>query len=352
MRLLAVARRVRRRLASAQRTPGLPEGLSPALLDAVCRRQRGAPVASASFVHLSGWKSSGAFRVMMRTSTGGRWSVVFKRASYDPLHIPALCGLPVLPGRGEHWVYTRASQSLRGHLPSVYHVEEVQPELVYDYLLEDLALRAHRPSSHEVIAVAADLPRLHRALARTPDVPPVPLPRYDTAYGAALRAYATNNVERYLGRHQDPALADLWKSLPVIASAHTECAPPPSVPRTLIHGDCNTSNVHRTRAQECVYVDWEWAGTGVPHADLASLLCRADDEVARRALAAFVAGYPHIPPEDHERAYEWCHIERGLLDVGFLTAQLLDAPGGAQFDLAAYARASLARARTAARRLT
>jgi aminoglycoside phosphotransferase (APT) family kinase protein len=95
-----------------------------------------------------------------------------------------------------------------------------------------------------------------------------------------------------------------------------------------IHGDYNRSNVHlhARDAAETKVVDWEWAGIGVPHADLAALLKLVDPEHERAVLDVFMSGNPVLDAETHWRTFRWCQLERRLMDAGFLARQQMASP--------------------------
>jgi thiamine kinase-like enzyme len=79
--------------------------------------------------------------------------------------------------------------------------------------------------------------------------------------------------------------------------------------------------VHAQDRTRVKVVDWEWAGIGVPHADLASLLKRVSPDDERGALEIFSRGYSQLGAEDHLRLFRWCQLERRLLDAGFIARQ-------------------------------
>ena len=100
-----------------------------------------------------------------------------------------------------------------------------------------------------------------------------------------------------------------------------------------VHGDLNPSNVHLPRRDGCCIkvVDWEWGGIGLPQADLAALLNGVSPEVERRALEAFHRSDGQLSAEAHHRRFQWCKLERGLLDAGFLAAMALGGSDPARF---------------------
>jgi thiamine kinase-like enzyme len=93
-----------------------------------------------------------------------------------------------------------------------------------------------------------------------------------------------------------------------------------------IHGDYNMSNIHIYRGKhgQLKVVDWEWAGIGLPHADLAALVKSLRVEDHQTLLQMFEEDDSRLDVEQHRRLFHWCRLERRLLDVAFLAKQQLD----------------------------
>ena len=112
-----------------------------------------------------------------------------------------------------------------------------------------------------------------------------------------------------------------------------------------IHGDYNPSNVlyHVQRPEQIKLLDWEWAGVGVPHADLVSLMKGARPDVEERALRIFADHDRGLGLAEHRRLYDWCKLERGLLDGAFMAAQFLRLPPTTGFNFSGHIEASMRR---------
>jgi aminoglycoside phosphotransferase (APT) family kinase protein len=149
--------------------------------------------------------------------------------------------------------------------------------------------------------------------------------RYDRRYSERLLDYALGNLAEYGARTADGAVAALSGRWRGIASVHQRDEFYDDDLRVPIHGDYNSSNIHAHRedANQLKVVDWEWAGVGLPHADLAALVKSVRREDHPVLLQAFVEGDPRLAPEQHRRLFRWCQLERRLLDAAFLAKQQL-----------------------------
>ena len=136
------------------------------------------------------------------------------------------------------------------------------------------------------------------------------------------------NLEEYRAGRESPAIDVLCRNWQRVVDVHQRdefyrhglAAP--------IHGDYDHSNVlvHRQDRSRVRVVDWEWAGIGVPHADLAALLKRVSPDDERAALAIFARGYGRLSAEEHLRLFRGCQLEGRLLDAGFIARQQTMAP--------------------------
>jgi thiamine kinase-like enzyme len=153
--------------------------------------------------------------------------------------------------------------------------------------------------------------------------------RYNQQFSSELQTYVYRNLDLYNQRSQSPLLQTLLKNWPEIARVHLS-AEFFDQPEALIHGDTNFTNIHVSKSNPEMFkvVDWEWAGTGQPLADLASLLKGTPPDVEKTGLTRFIQSSSRnkqsaISRED-QRTFLWCSMERGLIDAAFLSAQLLN----------------------------
>ena len=324
---------------------GLPAGLDWEVLDELCVRHLHSRLESVEHVHLSSWKQTGCYRVFVRAGSGRCWSVIYKNSVYDTEQIPALAGLPICPGVPEWLVYGSQAGELGRYLPAVYHRAEVTPSVHYTYLLEDLAGGFETGSdSAWIMTVARTIPAIHKAMAEwSRRVGPERLLRYDSAFYDELQGFVWRNLELYLKATSSGAVSEMWSIRPSISAIYLreEFRTTPQQP---IHGDFNLSNILRRRGRSdgMKIIDWEWAGVGHAHADLASLLKHAEADVEDRALRLYAGQDRRLSFEEHKRLYEWCKLGRALLDSAFLAVQCMRCPHKAVFDVHNHIRRSAA----------
>ena len=330
--LRRVARSVRRVARQIVHRPrpieGWPPGLTFETLDTVCREHGRGGVKGCVHLHLSGWKGRGAYRLVLNTEAGTSWPLIFKDECYRPEFIAALEGLPVSPGPPEAMLYRIRNTALSRFLPELIWFREVVSGCHFQYLLEDLAetYAILRPQSPDHIQATRALLQLHKALRETFALKdPDGLICYDRQYSERLLDYAAGNLADYVARTADRAvvaLLDRWRE---VASMHQRDEFYEDDLRVPIHGDYSNSNIHVHREDDgqLKVVDWEWAGVGLPHADLAALVkseCREDHSAL---LQVFLENDRRLDPEQHQRLFHWCQLERRLLDAAFLAKQQL-----------------------------
>ena len=271
-----------------------------------------------------------------------RWSLIFKDALYDHLDGPALSALPVTAGPTEYAVYATAAGALRDILPDVYHAAEISPSRHYQYLLEDLGGTYAKPvKPHELIRVAVSLTKVSPAVHRwATSARPGGLAAYDHAYCRALVDYAEETLSRYSELHPGSGAFDALAMWPTVRKVVTLPEPHQVQPPGGVHGDFNRASVmlppeNRESAGPKV-IDWEWAGIGPPHIDLAALLDDADEHVVRRAVRSYAAASPELDLSTHERLLRWAQVLMSVKNSAFLAAQLLDARTVTRIDRSRY----------------
>jgi len=110
-------------------TPGIPAGLNQDVLEKTCVEHYSSRPRIIQYQHLSAWKSSGAYRLLIALENGRDIRLVFKEANYSREEIPAVEGLPVQIGIPEYQVYYHNSNHPFEYLPTTLLAEEVIPEL-------------------------------------------------------------------------------------------------------------------------------------------------------------------------------------------------------------------------------
>jgi len=337
-------------------SPGRPDGLSEDELRTICTTAFGSAPETVSHQHISGWKASGAYRLFVHLANGDTTSLVFKNDVFDPATNSGLDALPLRPGPPEYDVYRSADGPLAPYLPTVYLCDEVRPGRHYRYVLGDLRYEHHRGAgAADAQQIARALPALHRALRAqwpTPDIPATLL-RYHDDGREPLLAYFRAQLHRYTDTTGDETARRLLHSW--MAVERTYLDDQFYVPDALgpIHGDLNPSNVHFSQVNGPLkIVDWEWAGIHLLHADLASVLRSAPPEDEHRACADFAAHNDALSMDVHRALYQYCKLERGLLDAAYVAGIHRGGAPQAQFDLHGYIRGAAGRALDALDALT
>jgi Ser/Thr protein kinase RdoA (MazF antagonist) len=312
-----------------RRCEGLPGGLDFEILDALCREDGRGGLKRCVHLHLSGWKPRGAYRLELLTEAGASWRLIFKDECYWSARklIPMLEGLPAAPGPPEAIVYRMQQPFLGPFLPQLFWFREIEPGRHFQYLLEDLS-GTHaelRPGTlHHV--KARGLVQIHQALRKTfahghPDA----LIRYDRRYSERLLEYAGSTLADYVALTADctvQALLDRWHD---VTSVHRRDEFHDDDLRAPIHGDFVMRNLLAQRNDESrlKVLDWEWAGIGLPHADLAALAMSLPREDRPALVQAFVEEDRRLDAEQHRRLFYWGQLQRCLLDAARLAAKQL-----------------------------
>ena len=328
---------VRRMNKPKQQIEGLPEGVEFERLNDICLDHFGKPLKTVSYSHVSGWKASGAYRLYLVLGNRRERRVVFKNALYDEEQIPSLVGLPVHPGPPEYTFYSNPAGPLAGYLPEIYLAEELVPGRHYHYLLEDLDVDYQPPYSLEnFLYLVKRLSILHCELENWQSgIGQDDFLHYDQAYSSALQTYAQEKLEGYAQVAAGEPLRSVLQLWSKIVAIHGREEYRQLQPVNLLHGDFNGSNifVHRRHPEKIKLIDWEWAGVGLPHADLASLFKGGDPELEQQVLQIFASHNNVLSLEQHKRLYSWSQLERALLDASFLAAYSVNSSQVTKLDI-------------------
>jgi hypothetical protein len=315
---------------------GLPKGLEFDTLDRICKENFCTTVKRISYVHMSGWKQSGAFRLYIRCESGQTYKLIYKDATYSEDEIPALDGLSVLPGPPEYHIYKSPSSALMQLLPKVYLCQELIPGRRYRYVLEDLfqnhtLLREFKGGSNKkwenLLLAVKQLPHIHKVLDDWYSGEMVDgLLKYDQSFTDELLIYAKTNLEKYWEETGETIANRILQSWNDINDLRKQLKVRGNELQFPIHGDIHPGHifVDRNDAGSFKLIDWEWVGLGKKHADLASLLKRVTENFENTALEQYAQLDPDLSLDEHRWNYEWCQIERGLLDAAYLAKQQLD----------------------------
>ncbi|MHC5033580.1 MAG: phosphotransferase [Planctomycetota bacterium] len=333
------------------RTPGVPAGLTFEQVDRLCQEAFDEPLRQASYSKLSSWKRTGAYRLWLSNGARAPRTLIFKDARFNLDDAPALDGLPVAPGPPEYSICRNVPGPLARYLPATYLCHEVIPGRHYRYVLEDVAKgRRFLESDDATLAQVRLLPGLHRAMADWSAMTPrAEWLEYGPEFSLGLQEYVMTHLTRYAEKTKDPVVRSFCEQFPQLADLHGRPEFHKICPRRPIHGDYNPWNLLVSDdAQESPKIlDWEWAGLGVPHMDLASLLKVSPPELVEEALGLYVSQETGVALRQHRRLYHWCKLERGMLDAAFLAVQEMDGRWQVKLDLRRKVVASLKRALSA-----
>ena len=324
---------------------GVPEGIDLDTLAKFCLEHFGVALTRVSHIHLSGWKIGGAYRLFLRTKDRKERRLIFKDARYDLDHIPALDGLPLQPGPSEYRLYKQANAALAEYLPAVYHAVEILPGKHYQFILEDLGedyRRARR--AIDTLNIAAAIPALHQVLEEwLPHGGSDEYIRYDREFSFALQDYAIRNLESYSQQGTFSFASEVRQLWGRISEVHGRSEFHELATKAPIHGDLNHSNLYidNSDPSKIKLVDWEWLGSGLPHADLASMLKGVSAAIEAKVLREFARQSKSLTLEEHKRQYLWCQLERGMLDAGFLAANQMKSTAVPGFDMPLYIELAL-----------
>jgi Phosphotransferase enzyme family len=326
-RMSRLVRLARQQIRQPPPVAGLPSGFPFDTLDPLCREHLGARLRASSYVHLSSWKPRGTYRLELTTDAGTRRQLIFKDERYSIKEIPALRTLPISPGPPEFAIYQMRHKALSRFLPEVYWSKEVERGHHFQYILEDLGndfepITTERRDLTLAVEVLLQLQgALREALSHGGGHPYLAV--YDRQCSEDLLDYVLRNLEEYRCGRESPGVDALCRNWQRVVDLHQRdefyrhglAAP--------IHGDYDHSNVlvHAQDRSWVRVVDWEWAGIGVPHTDLAALLKRVSPDDEHAALAIFACGYSRLTAEEHLRLFRWCQLEGRLLDAGFIARQ-------------------------------
>lgn len=319
-----------------RRFPGLPPGLDVSTVNDLCLEHLGEPLRRASYTHASGWKALGAYGLLLRGAGGSTWRLIYKDAEYSSEQIPALGGLPLRPGPPEYLVYNQPHGPLADYLPTVYSCIEVVPGRHYRYLLEDLREEYQRLSTftgaihaENVVQAVRQLPTLYGALeACCAKASPAQMLDFGTEFSTGLLGYARRNLEQSGESSSDETVSRVLGRWAQLSEVYLRPGLHEDQSGQLIHGDCHTGHIYVRRDQpaQIKVIDWEWAGRGRPHYDLAALLESTKATIEEEALASYADQQGQISLAEHKLRYEWCQMQRGLLTAAFLARQQAESP--------------------------
>ncbi|MBD3218454.1 MAG: phosphotransferase [candidate division Zixibacteria bacterium] len=310
---------------------GLPDGIDEDHFQDLCFGRFGKMPVNVFNQPLSGWKATGAYRLYISFGRLRYRSMIYKAALYSEENTPALNGLPVSPGPPEYYIYKYAHDDLQRYLPDIFDCREIIPNIHYRYILEDLKPKYRIAQGvDDLMLCVKELFPLHKALNNgCVQILKENALKFDNAYRTRLSEYVKINLEEYVKEIRDDNVQVVLGDWDKIEKSLVDETVFDQLSAGLIHGDYNRTNIHISggKAPKIKLVDWEWTGFGLPHADLASLLKGQKPEIEKRALKLYAEMDNTLDYKEHSDAYNWCQLERGLLDAGFLARHHLNSRG-------------------------
>lgn len=311
--------------------PGLPPTLEPTVIDRVAGQLSASRLHATSYQSLTTWKDTGTFRVTLRFDEGRVRRVIYKRAVYSLDEIPANEGLPVRQGPPEQLVAQTTEGPLVRFIPRCYWVEVDESAQHFDYVWEDLGVDHEHflgyPETNSMTDIAGSLVAMHGALRTQFDGNEQDFLHYDQPYCEELWEYTIHSLTSYADQTGDRSTRALLGRREEVGEVFLDPTFHKGRPVQPIHGDCNGTNiwVHSEGGElRMKAVDWEWAGYGLPHADIISIV-RWSSEMERDAFVERYCASAGLT--DVERQRRWlrrANMERAVLDAGFLSKQYLD----------------------------
>ena len=309
---------------------GYPEGFPREEFKDLMKLRWGGGPTRTYFRHLSGWKRSGTFRLVFIAEGGGQGSLIFKNSIYTKESIAALEGLPIVPGPPEYAIHAGGSKKITPYLPETYWCQEVQTGKHYQYLLEDVSPNyVYDSRDNTILSICNQLPSIQEKLSNSMDshLESVFL-NFDQDFSARLFLYAVDNLKKLHKVRKVENLREFLDGSDRISSTYFSLMKEVYIAEGIgpIHGDLNPSNVFRHRSANAKFklIDWEWAGIGLRHSDLASLLKTATPEIEKLGLIAYDKAARARNLTGSRRTYLWCKFQRGLFDAAFFAKQALN----------------------------
>ena len=319
---------IRRARLSRSRRPGAPPSACEEIIRDLGDLLLSEPIQRISHTPFGGYKGSTAFRVYLAGSGRRRASFVFKNVDLSSNAYPAIEGFPGTVGLPEQAIYCSRDQQLLAYLPKLYALRTVEAETHYQYYLEDLNA-THRVGYRQddlhaakaALEVGTVLNGFIEGVTRFPAID------YSGSFGDRFLKFSHEALERFVRRTHDERIAEVLRRWDEIA--HSYLTNTPAVADTAVHGDFRRGNVFHSRKDpsKVKLVDWEFAGVGWVHNDLASALKLSDLRTTELALRHVASVDRSRSPEEHRRLYLRCRLERGLMDAALVGNQRLAKSG-------------------------
>jgi len=306
-----------------RRKEGPPQDVPVEALNDMCWNQWNISPQSMWHAPIHSWKAASAYFVWLDLGGGRVERVVLKTAPATPRQYLEAARFPVTPGPPEFWIYNTAAPILSRHLAECLLATRLEERGTFLYVLEDLTTDHRKPP--EVVGWrpgASHLEDLHAALTAAAErYGDHALIKYDRTFSESLLSHGEESLRRLheITRNASAlAVLDDWTTVSDLYMSSEFDLPEL---HTCVHGDYNTGNVFVAKddATRVKVVDWEWAGLGLPHMDLASYLRSAPTDVVKAVLSAHSQRHDSIPASLHGRLFWRCALERSIWDASLFS---------------------------------
>jgi hypothetical protein len=330
--------KVKTKLRRNEVTPinGLPAGLDFETVSKICATNFGEFLQGTSYVHVSGWPQADIYRLHLATKSERVLQLIYKEVMFDEQHIPVLSNIKIVPGPPECAIFRSGSSQLLRYLPAVYLCDELTPRKHYRYIFEDLDSDYREPTSKDdLYLLTRQLPKIHLAFREWLESGGEDeLIRYEGAFLESLHEFILGTIDTYVQTRGSEAVKKIqssWKRITQLLNRKNFFE---FIPMRPVHGDFNMANIriHKENMDDIKLINWDWAGIGIPHADLAALLKSAPKHVEEEALDMFIRHIKGWTSEDQIMLYWSCKLERSLFDAAILIAEEVDEPGRGGID--------------------
>ncbi len=311
------------------RSAGAPAAADPVKIREVGTALLSTPMEGVFHTAINGYKTNSVFVVYVEGRGSDRASFVFKDVNLADEAYPAIKGFPGDVGLPESSLYASANEEIRSFMPSLYALEEIAPDTHFHYYLQDLSAdyRTGFDEADDLRATDSILAVSSALTSWMANGYHVNLIQYDRTFPEAFLEYSKDALTRFFERTGDQSTNVLLGSWGHIAEAYQENTP--SSADAAVHGDFRRGNVfhHRRDPSVVKLVDWEFAGHGWIHNDLASTLKLSSWNAIEEVLGRISGRDQSRSFEEHKRLFLRCRLERGLLDASLVANQRLALSG-------------------------
>ena len=314
----------RRQRSRRDRVGGLPSWVDSDTVHAVGTELLGRTPDTFAFADLSGYKEESAALIWARLANTRQRTFFVKRSFRGSDHYPAIKDFPGAVGPPEEWLYMQDAGRLRPYVPMIYTLIELDDVEVH-YFLEDIS----RSNGFRSAVVPQDIPRLiHHLLDMqealrewVTELPDGTATRYDDHFAAKLVDYCFDSLDAFVGVTGDKPTIEFLRRWGEISDAYLGSNP--GEPMDGVHGDYRPEHlfVAPGRGRSMKAVDWEYAGLGWVHNDLASLLKKTNPEVMTSAMRLVAAHDRRFSLDEHLAMLHRFRLERCILDAALVTRQ-------------------------------